>query len=145
MSQDVLIEKADAISSLICDSELVHQYWRAKDKMAQHEHAQQLFEALKLKTNNHIGLAHVLPADHPKMKQMEEQIHNLEEELHGIPVAMQFKQAHADLNDLMQGIMKLLISRLGEVVPVEFGPRVGCGKGPDGNGCNCGGEGGHHC
>ncbi|GMA48890.1 hypothetical protein GCM10025857_02470 [Alicyclobacillus contaminans] len=135
---DALMAKADTIAEMICQSEAAHQYWKARAKMESHTEAQKLFETLKLKTNNRIGLSQALPADHPKVQELAAEIQVLEERLYGIPVAMQYKEAQAELNDLVQGVMHLLLVRLGERLPVELGPRQGCGKGPDGNGCTCG-------
>ncbi len=133
--------KADAIADMICQSEAARQYWKAREKMERHEEAQALFETLKLKTNNQLGLAYALPEDHPKVRQLQEEIKEIEEQLYEIPVAMQYKQAQAELNELLQGVMHLLLVRLSDKVPVELGPKHGCGKGPDGQGCTCGGAG----
>lgn len=141
MSVDLMLTKADDIAQMICQSDAAVQYWKAKDKMGDNTRAQELFEALKLKTNNQLGLQQVLPMDHPKVRQLSSEIEGLEEQLHEIPVAMQYKEAQSELNEIVQGVMQLLMVRLATKVPVEFGPKQGCGKGPDGNGCNCGGEG----
>jgi cell fate (sporulation/competence/biofilm development) regulator YlbF (YheA/YmcA/DUF963 family) len=141
MSADLMLTKADVIAELICQSDAAVQYWKAKDKMEYNSRAQALFEALKLKTNHQLGLSQALPADHPKARLLSSEIEGLEQQLHEIPVAMQYKEAQAELNELVQGVMQLLMVRLASSVPVEFGPKQGCGKGPDGNGCNCGGEG----
>jgi cell fate (sporulation/competence/biofilm development) regulator YmcA (YheA/YmcA/DUF963 family) len=133
--------KADAIADMICQSEAARQYWKAREKMERHEEAQALFESLKLKTNNRLGLAYALPEDHPKVQQLQAEIQEIEEQLYEIPVAMQYKQAQAELNELLQGVMHLLLVRLSDKVPVELGPKQGCGKGPDGQGCTCGGQG----
>lgn len=145
MNSELMMTKADAIADIICQSEAAVRYWKAKDKMDYNTKAQELFEALKLKTNNQLGMQQALAADHPRVRQLSEDIHGLEQQLFEIPVAMQYKEAQAELNELVQGVMQMLLTRLSSLVPVEFGPKQGCGKGPDGNGCNCGGEGhGHH-
>lgn len=133
--------KADAIADMICQSEAARQYWKAREKMERHEEAQALFETLKLKTNNQLGLAYALSEDHPKVQQLQAEIQEIEEQLYEIPVAMQYKQAQAELNELLQGVMHLLLVRLSDKVPVELGPKQGCGRGPDGHGCTCGGQG----
>jgi cell fate (sporulation/competence/biofilm development) regulator YlbF (YheA/YmcA/DUF963 family) len=144
MESELMMNKADAIADLICQSESAVRYWKAKDKMEFNTKAQELFEALKLKTNNQLGLQQSLSNSHPKAQQLAEEIHGLERQLYEIPVAMQYKEAQAELNELVQGVMHLLLVRLSSEVPVEYGPKQGCGKGPDGNGCNCGGEGHGH-
>lgn len=140
MTQEELIRKADAIGQSIAASDYVSRYWQAKDKMGRNHKAQELFEALKLKTNHKLGLEQSLGTTHPKVEELNRDIEALERELYEIPVAMQYKESQAELNDVMQGIIQQLLTRLSGHLPVEPGPRVGCGKGPDGNGCNCGGS-----
>ncbi|MCL6637313.1 MAG: YlbF family regulator [Alicyclobacillus sp.] len=138
MNHEHLLQKADAIAAMIGHSEVAQRFWQARRKMEHNRRAQELFERLKLVTNHQLGLAQVYPPDHPKVQELQAQIERLEEQLYGIPVAMQYKTAQAELNDLMQGVVHLLLSRLGQRLPVELGPRIGCGHGPDGQGCSCG-------
>ncbi|MCL6516247.1 YlbF family regulator [Alicyclobacillus sp.] len=138
MNRDALLKKADAIAEMIGRSDVALRFWQARDKMAQHRRAQELFETLKLKTNHRIGLQEAYPADHPRVQKLSSEIRELEQTLYEIPVAMQYKEAQAELNELMQGVIHLLLGRLSDRLPVELGPRLGCGHGPDGNGCNCG-------
>ncbi|MCL6597288.1 YlbF family regulator [Alicyclobacillus macrosporangiidus] len=138
MSRDALLRKADEIARMIGCSDAAVRFWKARAKMENNRRAQQLFETLKLKTNNSLGLQAVFPADHPRVRQLDEEIAKLEHELYEIPVAMQYKEAQAELNELMQGVVQLLLNRLSDRVPVERGPRLGCGQGPNGTGCTCG-------
>lgn len=138
---EVILQKAEGIGASICSMEEVQRFWQAREKMERNARAQELFEAIKLKTNNKLGLEQTTGNRHPKIEELEKDIHALEDELACIPVAMQYKEAQAEINELMQGIMNQLLSRLASTLPVEMGPRQGCGHGPDGNGCNCGG---HH-
>jgi cell fate (sporulation/competence/biofilm development) regulator YmcA (YheA/YmcA/DUF963 family) len=140
MMANPLLDKADIIANSICTSDVAVRFWRARDKMEHNKRAQRLFETLKLKTNNSLGLQNAFAPNHPKLQQMQAEIQTLEQQLYEIPVAMQYKEAQAELNALMQGVMGILLSRLEDKIPVEMGPRHGCGQGPDGNGCNCGGE-----
>ena len=125
--------KADAIANQICASDAAVRYWVAKSKMEQNIGAQKLFEALKLKTNNRLGLEFSLSPEHPKVQELKQEIENLEEQLYGVPVAMQYKEAQAELNELVQGVTQLLLVRLSTALPVELGPKMGCG-----NSCTCG-------
>lgn len=138
VSHEVLLEKADRIGKSIAQTEYAHVFWQARTKMEKNPQAQTLFESLKLKTNNKLGLEQVVSSDHPKLKELNAEIEAIEMKLAEIPVAMQYKTAQDELNGVMQEVMNGLLSRLAEDLPVEFGPREGCGKGPDGNGCNCG-------
>lgn len=137
MSMDILIGKADAIASAIGDSDVARQFWQAKRKMESNLRAQELFEELKLKTNARLILRERLSEDHPKVLLADVEIHEMEEQLSHIPVALQYKNAQDELNELMQSVVQTLLHRLSGEVPVELGPRQGCGKGHGGNGCDC--------
>ncbi|MCL6445375.1 MAG: YlbF family regulator [Alicyclobacillus sp.] len=138
MSMELLLAKADAIARRIADSEAASRYWQARRKMEQHQEAQKLFETLKLKKNASLILQQRLSPDHPKVMLAELEVHEVEEQLSAIPVAIQYKEAQAELNEMMQGIVQVLLNRLASEVPVELGPRQGCGQGHGGQGCDCG-------
>jgi cell fate (sporulation/competence/biofilm development) regulator YlbF (YheA/YmcA/DUF963 family) len=138
VTHDLLLTKAEDIGRSIAKSECARQFWQAREKMAQNPQAQSLFEDLKLKTNNKLGLIQAIGTSHPKLKELDAEIQSIETKLYEIPVAMQYKDAQDELNSIMQDLMSVLMDRLAPELPVEFGPREGCGKGPDGNGCNCG-------
>lgn len=137
MTTNGILEKADAIAAAIRDSEAATQYWQAREKMENHPTAQALFEELKLKTNASLILQERLSADHPKVMLAELEIHQIQDQLQQIPVAIQYKNAQDELNELMQGVVQTLLSRLSTTLPLELGPRQGCGKGHGGNGCDC--------
>ncbi|MCL6593328.1 MAG: YlbF family regulator, partial [Alicyclobacillus sp.] len=90
MSHEQLWQKADAIASMIERSEVALRFWAARSKMEHNRRAQELFERLKLVTNHQLGMAQVYPPDHPKLQELQAQRDALEEQLYGIPVAMQY-------------------------------------------------------
>lgn len=135
-----VMERADAIARQISASDAAARYWQAKAKMDGHTVAQDLFEELKLKQNASLILQQRLDSQHPKVMLAEMAVQELENKLYGIPVAMQYKEAQSELNELVQGVVQVLLTRLTGQLPVELGPRQGCGKGHDGNGCSCGND-----
>ncbi|MDQ0189309.1 YlbF family regulator [Alicyclobacillus cycloheptanicus] len=138
MNRDRLEQKAAQIALTIARSEAAARYWQARDKMETHTRAQELYDELKLKTNARMILEERLPKDHPKvmLAKLEEQ--EAESKLREIPVALQYQEAKDELNEMVQGVVQLLLRRLSTYVPVEPGPRQGCGKGHGGAGCDCG-------
>jgi len=132
------LDKAMEIAQKIAQSPEVKRYWQARHKMERNVTAQALFDELKLKTNTSLILQQRLDVDHPKVMLAELEVQEVEEKLQGIPVAMQYKEAQAEINEMMQGVVSLVLSRLSAEVPVEMGPRQGCGQGHGGQGCDCG-------
>jgi cell fate (sporulation/competence/biofilm development) regulator YmcA (YheA/YmcA/DUF963 family) len=135
---DTLYEKADAIAHQIQTSEAASRFWQAKEKMQRHLEAQQLFEELKRKTNHALVIEEQLSLAHPRYQSAQGEVDSLLQRLAEIPVAMQYKEAQDELNSLVQEVVQVLLNRLTPVLPVELGPKQGCGQGHDGNGCSCG-------
>lgn len=142
MTMDVheahVLAKADWIASQIQRSEAAQRFWQARAKMERHVSAQHLYEELKRKTNHLLVLEEQLGQDHPRTQQAQQEVDDLIFKLGEIPVALQYKEAQDELNGLMQEVVQILLTRLSKVLPVELGPKQGCGKGHDGNGCSCG-------
>lgn len=138
MSTKLVVEKADGIAAKISSSDEFQRYWQAREKMQRNQKAQALFDELKLKTNTSLILQQRLDPNHPKVMLAELEVKEVEEKLNEIPVAMQYKEAQAEVNELLQGVISLVLSRLSEEIPVELGPRQGCGQGHGGQGCDCG-------
>ncbi len=128
-----MYEIAERIADEIQHSEAATRYWQAREKMKCHMGAQDLFEELKRKTNNSYVLRDVVSENHPKYHDVLTQIAQLEEQLAEIPVAMQYKEAQDELNTIMQEVVQFIMRRLASVIPVEPGPKQGCGKA-----CSCG-------
>lgn len=136
--EQIAIKKAEQIAKKIASSDEVQCYWQARNKMERNKEAQALFDELKLKTNTRLILQERLDDNHPKVMLAELEVKEVEEKLMEIPVAMQYKEAQAEVNELLQGVVSLVMSRLSRALPVELGPRQGCGQGHGGQGCDCG-------
>ncbi|OFW80170.1 MAG: hypothetical protein A2201_03635 [Alicyclobacillus sp. RIFOXYA1_FULL_53_8] len=138
MSLKTPLDKATEIANKIAQSPEVKRYWQARQKMEKNVKAQGLFDDLKLKTNTSLILQQRLDVDHPKVMLADLEVQEIERKLQEIPVAMQYKEAQAEINEMLQGVVSLVLSRLSAEVPVELGPRQGCGQGHGGQGCDCG-------
>lgn len=138
MMHSVLEEKAAQIATQIGRSEAALRYWQAREKMERNARAQALFEELKLKTNARLVMEESFDSLHPKVQTARNDVQDVEEKMGYIPVALQYLEAKDELNEMVQGVMQLLLTRLTGQVPVELGPRQGCGNGHGGNGCDCG-------
>ncbi|RIV29319.1 YlbF family regulator [Alicyclobacillaceae bacterium I2511] len=134
--QQLILAKSQQIGKLLLCSEQAQVYWAARAQMEHHPRAQLLFTRLKNETNRLLSLQQTLPIDHPRLQAIVKKTTELEDELYKTPVAMQYKTAQADLNELVQGVFQLMISLISQVIPVESGPRQ-CSA-AEGKGCSCG-------
>lgn len=133
-----LMDKASEIAGRISKSEAAMAYWQAHDKMMRHQEAQHLFDDLKKKTNGMLVLKERLGEGNDKFRRVLDEAHVLEDRLAEIPVALQYKAAHDELNAMLQEVTLVLFARLKDKLPVERGPRE-CGSGGS---CSTGGCGG---
>lgn len=138
MNRELLEQKASQIAQQIAHSEAASQYWNAREKMEKNKRAQALYDELKLKTNARLVLQERLAPDHPKVMSAQNEEQDVQVKMGEIPVALQYQEAKDELNELVQGVVQLLLTRLSGQVPVQPGPRQGCGHGHGGNGCDCG-------
>ncbi|MCY0889161.1 MAG: YlbF family regulator [Alicyclobacillaceae bacterium] len=142
MLEDAKIEewsaRADEVAEMIRESDVAAQFWQAREKMSRHARAIELFEMLKQKTNNIKVLESHYGLEHPRLVQAKAELTHIEDELSQIPVAFQYQCAQSELNMVVQEVVQRLMQRLRPVLPIEPGPRQGCGHGPDGQGCTCG-------
>lgn len=136
--KDLLFAKADDIARDIASSDEAKEYWQAREKMNHHQVAQKLFDDLKKKTNSLLVLKDRLGEESPKYQKIDGERQAIEERLSEIPVSLQYKSAHTELNNMLQEVMLVLLQRLQGTIPVEVGPRE-CGSGGS---CSTGGCGG---
>lgn len=134
----LVFEKADGIALDIASSDEAKMYWQAQEKMNRHVEAQKLFDDLKKKTNSLLVLKDRLGEDNPKYQRIDAERQVIEDRLAQIPVSLQYKSAHTELNNMLQEVMLVLLNRLKDAIPVEAGPRE-CGSGGS---CSTGGCGG---
>lgn len=127
-----LIDKASGIANEIAHSEVAQTYWQARSKMSRNQEAQALFDDLKKKTNSLLVLQERVGENDEKYQHVKEETSSIEEALAQIPVALQYKAAHEELNGMLQEVVLVLIARLKGEMPVESGPRECSG--------NCGGS-----
>ena len=133
-----LLAQTDTIVAVIQQSDEAKQFWQAREKMEHHMEAQELFEEIKRKTNQLLAIRETVKETHPKVVALQTELNELESQLATIPVAMQYQELQGELNGLMQEVVQILLTRLTPFLPVELGPKQGCGQGHDGKGCSCG-------
>lgn len=136
-----LLDKAAFIANEIAHSDAAVTYWQARDKMTRHQEAQSLFDDLKKKTNGMLVLKERLGEAHEKFHRVQSEAQLIETRLSEIPVALQYKAAHDELNTMLQEVTLVLMARLKNALPVERGPRE-CGSGGS---CSTGGGCGSSC
>jgi cell fate (sporulation/competence/biofilm development) regulator YmcA (YheA/YmcA/DUF963 family) len=133
-----VLQKAKAIAEMIASSEEVARYRQAEEKMNRHSEAQALLFNVKALRNRYSQTSLRLGDDHPETLKAKEAFDAVVERLSQIPVVEQFQEAQMELNDLLQGITKIIALTM-EGFHVEWGKSdeitASCGSGGCSGGC----------
>jgi cell fate (sporulation/competence/biofilm development) regulator YmcA (YheA/YmcA/DUF963 family) len=134
-----VLQKAKLIADMIASSEEVARFKQAEEKMKRHPDAQALLFNVKALRNRYSQTSLRLGDDHPEAIKAKEAYEAVVDRLEQIPVVEQFQAAQMELNDLLQGITKIVALTM-EGFHVEWGKSdevtASCGSGGCGGGCS---------
>ncbi|PWA13297.1 hypothetical protein DCC39_02325 [Pueribacillus theae] len=101
-TKEQIIEKALELADMISNTEEVSFYKKAEEKINGHEKVQGLIAEIKKHQKEAVNLQHY--RKHEALKQVEEKIDRLMNEVDEIPLVKEFKQSQTEVNDLLQMI-----------------------------------------
>jgi cell fate (sporulation/competence/biofilm development) regulator YmcA (YheA/YmcA/DUF963 family) len=134
-----IIEKAEYLADQIAASEEYALFKQAEEKLNRHAEAQALLFVIRAKRNKASQTGLKLGDDHPLAIQARKEYEECLERLTQIPVVEQYQSMQAELNDLIQGITKIITATLNDMgIPVSRDAgdleKKGCGSGGK---CGC--------
>jgi cell fate (sporulation/competence/biofilm development) regulator YmcA (YheA/YmcA/DUF963 family) len=109
-----IIEKANELAKMIAETEEVDFFKKAEAKINDNEKLQTLISRIKFLQKEAVNLQHY--QKHEALKQMEEKIDALMDEVDSIPVVQEFKQSQGDINGLLQLITNTLSNTIADEV-----------------------------
>jgi cell fate (sporulation/competence/biofilm development) regulator YmcA (YheA/YmcA/DUF963 family) len=143
-SRTEIITRAKELAKMISETEEVDLFKRAELKINRNEKVQETISQIKALQKQAVNYQHY--GKHEALKQVEEKIDALQDELDGIPVVQDFKTSQVDVNDLLQLVAatisntvtdEIIISTGGDVLRGETGSKVNGSGGSCGDGCGC--------
>lgn len=138
--QDI-IQKAREVASMIAETEEVDFFKRAEAQLHQNEKVDALINQIKGLQKQAVNLQHYQKFE--ALKQVEEKINKLQDELDGIPVVQEFQASQTDVNDLLQLVAstisntvtdEIIESTGGDLLSGETGAQKNKASN---NGCGC--------
>ncbi|KOP69211.1 hypothetical protein AMS62_22485 [Bacillus sp. FJAT-18019] len=123
-----ILAKAGELAELISTSEEVQTFKQAEEKIQNHERVQGLIKTIKKKQKEIVAFETFQNKD--MVAKIEREIEELQEEIDGIPLVLEFQQSQSDINYLLQLVVSVIHDTVSEKVNVETGkdtPPSSCG------------------
>ena len=124
-------------------SEEMNRFRQAQDKISRHGDAQALVFVVKAKRNAYSQTSLRHGYDHPASIKAQQEYEDVLNQIAQIPLIDEYKDAQEDLNDIMQGILKTVMTTVMDVLPVEKSEAPGDGASGGCGNCSSGGCGRH--
>jgi cell fate (sporulation/competence/biofilm development) regulator YmcA (YheA/YmcA/DUF963 family) len=145
-TREEIITRARELAKMISHTEEVDFFKRAEAQINYNQKIQQTIAQIKALQKQAVNFQHF--GKHEALKQVEEKIDALQEELDNIPVVQDFKTSQVDVNDLLQLVANTISNTVtdeiitttgGDVLRGETGSKVNnsSSNGSCGDGCGC--------
>ncbi|HEU5138563.1 MAG TPA: YlbF family regulator [Bacillales bacterium] len=95
-----VIAKAKELARMMSETEEVDFFKRAEKQINDNKKISQLIEDIKLKQKEAVNLQHF--GKQGALKQVEEQINKMTDEIEQTPIVQEFKQSQTEVNNLLQ-------------------------------------------
>lgn len=117
-----IVEKAREIAQMIAETEEVDFFKRAEAQLNENEKVSKLIDRIKSLQKQAVNLQHYQKVE--ALKQVEEQIDQLQDELDSIPIIQDFKQSQMEVNDLLQLVATTIANKVTDQIIESTGGDV---------------------
>lgn len=137
-TKEQIVERATELARMIAETEEVDFFKRAEAQINQNQKVQEIISTIKSLQKQAVNFKHYGKSE--ALKQVEEKIDKLQEELDSIPVVEEFKNSQIEVNDLLQLVAhtisnnvtnEVISSTGGDLLQGETGSKLqnksGCG------------------
>jgi cell fate (sporulation/competence/biofilm development) regulator YmcA (YheA/YmcA/DUF963 family) len=116
-----IMAKAKELAALITTSDEVDYYKKAEKQIQDNSPVQDLIKLIKKRQKEAVAFENTFK--NPQMvEKINKEIDDLQDQLDGIPIVNQFKQAQDDLNYLLQMVVNVIRDTVSEKIEVDNGP-----------------------
>jgi len=141
--RSAILDKAEQIARMIQESEEMNRFSQAKNKIENHADANVLTFLAKAKRNQYSKTSLRLGYDHPESVKAKQEYDDVLRKISEIPIMDEFKEAQDEINDIMQGVLKTIVSTVSDVLSVEKTEEPGDSAAGGCGSCSSGGCGKH--
>ncbi|WP_077617900.1 RicAFT regulatory complex protein RicA family protein [Bacillus sinesaloumensis] len=137
-TKEQIVERATELAKMIAETQEVDFFKRAEAQINQNKKVQEIIETIKSLQKQAVNFQHYGKSE--ALKQVEDKIDKLQEELDSIPVVEEFKNSQIEVNDLLQLVAhtisnnvtnEIVVSTGGDLLAGETGSKLnnksGCG------------------
>ncbi|PFG13021.1 RicAFT regulatory complex protein RicA family protein [Bacillus sp. es.036] len=122
ISRMEVIAKAKDLAKLVSETEEVDFFKRAEEKINENKKVQSLIARIKLEQKEAVNLQHY--SKHEALKEKDERIDKLMQQLDEIPVVQEFKRSQSDVNDLLQLVANTISNTVTDEIIESTGGNV---------------------
>ncbi len=144
ISREEIITRAKELAKMISETDEVDFFKRAEAQINYNQKVQQTISQIKALQKQAVNLQHF--GKHEALKQVEEKIDLLQDEMDNIPVVQDFKTSQMDVNDLLQLVASTITNGVTDEIITSTGGNVLRGEtGSKANSSNSNGSCGDSC
>ncbi len=114
--------------------EEVQRFRLAEQQVRKSQTVCQLIEEIKRKQKEWVHAKHYQRTEY--MKQLEQELEQLQERLDNLPIVREYQQYQVDVNDLLQLIQKVVVDTISSKIEIETNPVMPSGC-MGGGSCGC--------
>ncbi|MGY4689896.1 RicAFT regulatory complex protein RicA family protein [Salibacterium sp. K-3] len=128
-SRQEVLDKARELGSLISETEEVDFFKRAEAQINRNVRVQELIQKIKNKQKQAVNLQHYEKKE--ALKQAEDELAALNEEIESIPIVQEFQQSQKDVNELLQLVSTTISNKVtDEIIESTGGDKLKGTTGP---------------
>jgi len=136
LQTSLILTQAERVADMIAKSDELARYRQAEVKMTNHREAEQLTYTVKLKRNRYSQTSLRYGYDHPEVRKAKDEYDEVLQRVEQIPVIEEFQTSQSEVNDLVQGVLKIvMVSMPGDMRLERDTIEVKSGCGTVGGGC----------
>ncbi|WP_051263359.1 RicAFT regulatory complex protein RicA family protein [Tuberibacillus calidus] len=113
-THDEILAKANELAKMLAETEEVAFFKKAEAQINKNEKVQKLIQDIKRLQKESVNLQHYQKFE--ALRENENKIDQLMDELDAIPLVKEFKQSQKEVNDLLQYISKTISERVTEAI-----------------------------
>ncbi|WP_096199457.1 RicAFT regulatory complex protein RicA family protein [Bacillus sp. FJAT-45350] len=121
-TKDEIVQKAKDLAKMIAETEEVEFFKQAEKQVNENETVQKLISKIKRQQKEAVNLQHYDKRE--ALKQVEEKIDALHNEIDEIPLVREFKQSQMDVNHLLQLVSSTISNTVTDEVILSMGGNV---------------------
>lgn len=116
-TKEEILEKTKDLAKILAEQEEIILYKKAELQVAKHRRIQELIANIKRKQQELVNAKHLNKKNY--IKQLEEELDQLNNELHDIPLIDQFQQSQAEINKYLQSLLNVIKLEISKKIPID--------------------------